>query len=62
VALVHPGFGRLLAHPFSSLALVTAATIQNPLLGQPSNCALVLDHWGLVTVRILVIISPTGKL
>jgi hypothetical protein len=27
------GFSRLWAHSFSSLALVTVATVQNPLLG-----------------------------
>jgi hypothetical protein len=37
VVLVHPDFNRLWAHTFSSLALVTVATVRNPSLGQPSN-------------------------
>jgi hypothetical protein len=55
---MRPGFGCLWAHPFSSLALVTAVVVQNPSLGQPSNCASFLDLWDLVTVRAPVIILP----
>jgi hypothetical protein len=49
VALMRLGFSRLWAHPFSSLALVTVSTVQNPLSGHPSNCTSILDHWALLT-------------
>jgi hypothetical protein len=58
VALVRLGFDRLWAHPLSSLALVT---VRNPSLDRPSNCAVALGPWVLVTVRILVIISPAKR-
>jgi hypothetical protein len=61
VALVHPGFGRLWAHPFSSLALVTMETIRNPSMGQPLNHTSTLGPWGLVAVRILVITYSRGE-
>jgi hypothetical protein len=61
VALVRLGFGRLWAHPFSSLALVTVATVQNPSLGQPLNRTSALGPRGLVAVCVLVITSPMGR-
>jgi hypothetical protein len=62
LTLVCPGFGRLWAHPFSSLALVTVATVLNPSPSQPSNRASTLGPRGLVVVRVLVITSPAGRL
>jgi hypothetical protein len=52
-----PVLDPLWAHPFSSLALVMAATVRNPLPGQPSNRLSVLDLRDLVLVVIQVIIS-----
>jgi hypothetical protein len=62
MTLVRLGFGRLWAHPFSPLALVTTATVRNPSLGQPSNRTSALGPRGLVVVRVLVITSPSGRL
>jgi hypothetical protein len=33
------------AHPLSYLALVTMATVHNPLVGQPLNRKSILDTW-----------------
>jgi acyl dehydratase len=50
VTLVRPGFNRLWAHPFLSLALVMTVTVRNPSLGQPSNRVSALGPRGLVEV------------
>jgi hypothetical protein len=61
MALVCLGLGRLWAHPFSSLILVTVAAVRNHLLGQLYEPHISFNLRDPVMVRIPKVTPPSGS-